>query len=91
MMLYQVVKLFGAWGMEVYYREEDIMKVSRNKCMVGWGWGWAWAWSWSRAAVEIGNFRKRRGVTVEMCNFGKCVVPCRLVICKTGGCYRGDR
>jgi hypothetical protein len=60
MMLYQVVKLFGVWGMEVYYSEEGL-KASSNKCMVGWAW----------TAVEIGNFGKRRGVTVEICNLGK--------------------
>jgi hypothetical protein len=40
---------------------------------------------WKLVILEKG------GGNVEMCNFGKRVVPCRLVICKTGGCYRGDR
>jgi hypothetical protein len=39
MMLYQVVKLIGLWGHGGMLPEEVIMKVSRNKCMVGCGGG----------------------------------------------------
>jgi hypothetical protein len=64
MMLYQVVKLFGVWGIETYYHEEGIMKVSRLMWM---GVGWAWAC----VAVGIGNFGKSRGAHGEVSNCGK--------------------